>query len=156
MRRGTLGFGAARAGDRVQDAFKGAGRASACGSGRKGRGDYGRGSRPVARVRGRRRRETTLTSGSGGAARRGRRVRLCGRCGLVERRASGPARDGPCGAGPSRRVWDRAGPAGRGRGKGDGPGRGWVGLDIGFGFALGFFFLFYFYFYSISHSSSTI
>ena len=89
------------------------------------------------------RRRTTLTSGPGGAARRGRRVRLCGRCGLVERRASGPARDGPCGAGPSRRWWAEreSGAVGPGwaRGKRKREGR-WAGERLGRAEGLGWCF----------------
>ena len=78
--------------------------------------------------------------GPGASVARARQVRLCGRCGLVERRRGraglrgmGRAELGQAGGGgPSTEVemWDRAGPAGRGRGKGGGPGRGWVVLRV--------------------------
>ena len=95
--------------------------------------------------------------GPGASVARARQVRLCGRCGLVERRASGPARDGPCGAGPSRRWWAEreSGAVGPGwaRGKRKREGR-WAGERLGRAGKLGlgllwvfpFLFLFLFYF----------
>ena len=81
-----------------------------------------------------------LQVGPGASVARARQVRLCGRCGLVERRRGraglrgmGRAELGQAGGGgPSaeEQPWDRAGPAGRGRGKGGGPRRGWVGLRV--------------------------
>ena len=106
----------------------------------------------------RRLRRQAPTGGSGGercAGEAGEAVRPL-RPGGAEERASGPARDGPCGAGPSRRRWAERGSGtvgpGWARGKRKREGR-WAGERLGraegLGWGFGFGFLFYFYLLSL-------